>query len=363
MSLIDTIKDQLTGEVTSRLSSFLGASETQTKSTLGAAIPALLSALSGAVSTGGGGKLASTINDLDPGVLEKFTGGLSQQPGELLAQGSGLLDSLLGGSTLAGLVSALSKFAGMDVGNLKKLLALVSPLVLGAISKQLQGRPATAQNLQSLFAEEQSSIAGALPAGLSLAGIPGVAELGSAASNAAPAARQSAGAAQDAGANAMKTLLPIAALALLALLGWQLYQGRQEKTPAKDVVTVTAPTTVNKPVLNVENPLPEAKQIAEGLTTIFSQATQTLRDVTDVETAEAALPKLTSLEGELDGLIALWKKVPAAARTPIEKMATESLGTLTKLIDQVQEIPGVGEKLSPTLESLIEKLQTFDEER
>ncbi len=359
MSLIDLIKDQLTSEVTSRLGSFLGTSETQTKSTLGAAIPALLAALSGAASTGGGDKLAAAINDYDPGTLGKYPSGLSQQPGELLAQGSGLLDSLLGGSTLSGLISAVSKFAGMDFGNLKKLLALVAPVVVGAISRQMQGKPVNAQNLQSLFVQEKSSIAQALPAGLSLAGIPGVAELGAAADR---TVRQTAGAAQDAGANLMKTLLPIAALALLALLGWQMYQGRQAKAPAKEVVSVADPTTVKKPVLNVENPLPEAKQITEGLTTIFSQTTQTLRDVTDVETAEAALPKLTSLEGELDGLVALWKKVPAAARTTIEKMATDSLGTLTKLIDQVQAIPGVGEKLTPTLESLVEKLKTFEGE-
>ncbi|MBX3437207.1 MAG: DUF937 domain-containing protein, partial [Planctomycetaceae bacterium] len=92
MNLVDLIKDQVSSEVTNKLSSLIGISEAQAKSAVGAAIPALLSALSGVTSSSAGAeKLASTINRLDAGALGKFADMLGGEPGQALQQGDNIL--------------------------------------------------------------------------------------------------------------------------------------------------------------------------------------------------------------------------------------------------------------------------------
>ena len=55
MNLVDLIKDQLSSGLMKELSSHLGANEGATRSAAIAAVPALLSALSGLASSGGAG--------------------------------------------------------------------------------------------------------------------------------------------------------------------------------------------------------------------------------------------------------------------------------------------------------------------
>src|SRR5262245_48721568 len=79
MNLIDTIKNQLfsDGHI-NQLGSLIGAGEGSTKSAIGAALPALLAALSNVASTGGGAqKLASAVGRLDAGSLSNTTHMLS----------------------------------------------------------------------------------------------------------------------------------------------------------------------------------------------------------------------------------------------------------------------------------------------
>jgi hypothetical protein len=248
----------------------------------------------------------------------------------------------------------------LDHGALKKLLAFAAPFVMGAISKQFQGKPATAQSLQGLFAEQKSNIAAAMPAGLSLSGIPGLPDLGSMANSAAATVRKSADMAQDAGSPLMKTLLPLSLLALLAVVGWQFLQRQKEKPSVENVAQSPVANTVQKPVLDATAAVPNAAQVSDGLTSVFSQATETLNTITDAASADAALPKLDQLNAQVDGLALLWDKIPASARSTIVQLTTEHMGKLTALIEQVLAIPGIGEKLQPALDGLVAKLKTFE---
>ena len=104
MNLVELIKSQLTPDVLGKLAGQVGANESQAKSVIGAAVPALLSALAGSASQAGGTqKLLSALGGL--GSMSDMLSGAS------LEKGTGLLTSLLGGSTLSGIVSTLAKFS------------------------------------------------------------------------------------------------------------------------------------------------------------------------------------------------------------------------------------------------------------
>src|SRR5262245_13507815 len=129
MDLVEQIKNQLTDSVLTHLSSLIGASEHETKSAVGAAVPTVLSALANMASGGGAQKLASALNHFETGSLGHISHMLSSQPGAVLEQGTGILNSLFGSSTLSGIVNALTRFAHIGSGSAQKLLAYLMPLV------------------------------------------------------------------------------------------------------------------------------------------------------------------------------------------------------------------------------------------
>src|SRR5262249_28778112 len=115
MNLVDAIKNQLfsDGHI-NQLSSLIGSAEGATKSAIGAAVPALLSALSNlASSSRGAEKLVSALGHFDAGSLSNTAHMLSGHADSVLEQGTGLLNSLLGGTTLSGIVNAVSRFSGI----------------------------------------------------------------------------------------------------------------------------------------------------------------------------------------------------------------------------------------------------------
>src|SRR5262245_37188281 len=129
MNLVDTIKNQLFSEGhLDQLSSLIGAGEGATKSAVGAAVPAVLSALTKMTSSGDGAqKVVSALGNFDAGSLGNMAHMLSGQAGSVLEQGSGLLNSLLGGNLVSGIVSAVSKFSGIGGGAMQKLLGYLMP--------------------------------------------------------------------------------------------------------------------------------------------------------------------------------------------------------------------------------------------
>src|SRR5262245_52300049 len=143
MNLVDSIKDQLSGDVLSKLGGLLGENEATTAKATTAAVPSLLSVLAALVSSQGGiQKLIEALRNLGAGSLGDVLGGLRTGDAAAVQQkGGDLLGSLLGGGTLAALVAALSKFSGLGSGSTKGLLAYLMPLVLGSIAGQFKNRP------------------------------------------------------------------------------------------------------------------------------------------------------------------------------------------------------------------------------
>lgn len=351
MNIVDLIKDQISGEVVNRLGSILGADPAAVSKAVSGAIPGLLASLSGLVSSSGGAeKMISTLRSVESRSPGDIIGDLHKgNTAEVEEKGGGLLGSLLGGAALPALIGAIAKFAAMNPGIVKSLLSYLAPLVLSAIAGQFKGRALTPSALAGFFEEQKGAIAEAMPPGLSLAEIPGP--------------RDARAVAPPPASGLPAWLLPLAALALLGLLGWYFLSSRPEPAPEPEVKTADVKPEPSPAVRPVEvpkaEPIPDAGKLAGELTGIFKLATDSLTGVKDAATAEAAVPKLSDLFPKIDQLKPLWDKVPAGARTPLVGGLSDSFDKLKDLIAKVLALPGVAEKLKATTDTLTSKLAAF----
>ena len=336
MNLVDLIETHLSDDVISQLSSLLGTGEKGTRSAVGAAVPALLSGLSNvASSTGGGQRLVSALGKFDAGSLSNFGNMLTSQPGSALEQGSRLLDSLLGGNTLSGITNAISRFAGIGSGSVQKLLGYLMPLVLGGIAGRFAGKSLTPQGLTSMLADQKANIADGFPSGFSLSDLPGMAAAGS-------AVRAAAGGVQQASSSALRWLLPIGGIAVLALVLWALFRPSDSKLP---------PATIPG--------APDIAQLTSDLTGDFKSLSGSLANINDASSAAAALPAITALSGKLDGMKALVDKMPEAGKTKIMELIKSNLGEVENHFAKLVWIPGVADKIKPAVDGVIGKLASL----
>jgi hypothetical protein len=334
MNIVDVIKTQLSGDMMGKLSQLIGESEQKTKTAVAAAVPALLAGLSSAASDPAkASSLNSALGGLDLGSLGNIGSMLSGGGGGLLEKGGGLLSSVLGGNVLGGLTSALEKYSGLGGGVITKLLSALLPMILGSLAAQRGGK-LDARGLSDLLAGQKQNIMNSLPAGLSLASVPGLGSASAAVSSAA-------GAAQQAAAGTPSWLLPLALLGLVAAGAWWWFSN---KAPAP------APPAI---------PGADVAQVTKDLGGWFTSLTDSLSSVNDAASAEAALPKLTELSGKLDGVRALVDKMPAAGKSAVTKLVNDQLGRLRELVDRVLAIPGVVDKVKPVTDAIFSKLSAM----
>lgn len=353
MSIVDTIKDQLSGASLSKLSAALGESEEKTSAAAGAAVPAVLSSLANSVLSGKGldGLLDALrgFEGTDP-VATLRTPGRDEPSGE--PPGGDILGSLLG-PNLPTLINILSKFSGVGLSVVKTLLSYLGPIILSAIAAQLKGKGGlTPANLTSFFTAEKANITRSLPAGLSLADLPSI-----------PGVPTSVPAPKIPEAGLPPWLLPALALGFLALAVFYFMKMPPEDAvaPPPPAVPPAAPKPDTIPPAPVGDslPIPTADEVSKGLSEVYANATQALADVKDAATAEEAAPKLQGLDDKLAVLKGLWDKIPAEARATVAKVAIEHLDTLKALVGKVLEIPDAAEKLKPVLDALLAKLAEF----
>ena len=315
MNLVDLVKDQLGGNVLTRLAETLGASPDNTRTAMNAVVPTLLTAFGSMVSTHDGARdLAAAVGSLDDRVLENLPQSLSGggRSGLNLGDiGTKLLDSLLGGHTLSSLASALGRFTGMGSGSVSSLLTLLAPIVLGVLKSRTGGMGSDANALASLFAGQWQNIVSAMPRGLSdqlasVAGMRGSAEWArSTASSAYQAGRVAVSAAGStardaavAGSSALRWALPVLAVLVVGALFW--WWGSRS-TPLQTAAPVpprqmTAP--MPPPALGTD----QVAHLTGQVTDFFRAATDTFTGIKDAASAEAAAPQLRELATRLDTL-------------------------------------------------------------
>lgn len=338
MNIIELIKNNLSGNALGQLGSLIGASPEQTKAAAGAAVPSILAGLGKAASTkSGADNLTDLLNNLDPKLTNNpggmFTGGDTSKLGEA---GAGMLDKILGGGVLAGLGGLLSKFSGLGGDMMKKLLAYLAPLILGVIAKQFGGK-ASAQGLTQFFTEQKSNIASAMPAGLSLSSLPGFGDVSASAQKAVDSVKQT---------NPLSWITPILLVALGIVLWFYL----------KPVEPVNLPgaTDLAKNITKAAG-----TSLTDSINTFFTSTTESLNSIKDVASADAAIPKLKELTGQVDEMKKGFALVPETGKAAIKTLLGSNLDKLKAIVDKLLAMPVVGEKLKPILEPLMAKLASI----
>jgi hypothetical protein len=343
MNLVEVIKNELANGTINQLSSLIGAGEGATRSAVSAAVPTVLSALSSVASSKGGAeKLISALGKFDAGSLGGLGNLLTEQPNAVLEQGSGLLKSLFGGGTLTGITNALAGFAGLGSGTVQKLLGYLLPMVLGGIAGRFAGKTLNAQGLTSMLADQKANIANALPSGLSLGNVPGLESVHA-------AARQASAAVQQTGLSLWRWLGPVLGVGLAALLFWW-FLG-----PRIGTFAGMKPASIPNPSVSV----PNVSQLSANLSGTFKSLTETLTGIKDAASAEAALPTLNELNSKLESAKSVAERLPEAGKAAINGLARSTLDKLRSLVDKVLALAGVGDKLKPITDAIMNNLKAL----
>jgi len=389
MNLVDLLKSQMSSEVTKQLGGMLGTSDSDTGNLLKASLPALLAGLGSVASKkDGADKIATAIGGLDSGML----GNLGKMLGGADAKkGGDLLGSLLGNNMLTSLLPLLGKFVKLDPSLITKALGLLAPLVLSSIGSVFKGQKVDGAGISRLFSEQKSNIASAIPAGLSLANLPGLESLGNVGKVANQAMNQASKATTDASSGLGKLLLPL--LALGAIIGgilWFMNSGapkvedaakKAAETGAKAVAGVAdagkevvkagekmaagaagavkdaAKSTVEaaKDMIG-DVAVPGFSDLQKGYSGMFDTVGPLLGGIKDAAGAEAALPDLEKAVTGLDGMMGTLGGMPEVAKSAVSTMVQSQLDKIGPVIDSIVGMQGVGEKVVGVLKSLKDKL-------
>ncbi len=247
VDLMGMLKDAVSKQVMDKIGGMIGLDAPSTNKAFEGAAGSIL---------GGLMKKSTTQQGIDQifGVAKDHDGGLFDNIGDLLGnqdateklqkQGGGILDMVFGNDR-AQTENAVGQSLGVSSGIVGKLMSLAGPMLMGVIGRYVKNKALNAVGLGSLLGDQGSYLGNYMPAGLannlgigSFLGNAGntvtnaansvgnaasgaVGSVGNAASSAGRAASNTAGQAADAGGGLLKALLP---LALLAAIGWGLWQ-------------------------------------------------------------------------------------------------------------------------------------------
>ena len=379
VNLIDLVKSQLGGQALSQISGLLGESSDKTQMAVNGAIPALLGGLLGNASSGNGAtNILSALNNIDDGVVGNFGNllGNGQQSTGLVDMGGKLLGSLLGGGNVGGLTNAISGFSGLGKGAAGSLLGLIAPLLMGVIKRQLAGSGGlNIGNLTGLLSSQKDNIASAMPAGLgqqlqsaglgnlfggALGNLTGMGQQAvSSASSAVSQASNTVGRATTSATNTVRNaannvptpraspLRWLAPLAIVLVAGWFLLN--RANRPAVVEGGGTGTTTAEATTGDVD--------VARGFGDVFTSLTSTLNGIEDGASAEAALPQLEEISGQVNNLSSLFAGLPDTARTGVTSLINDNLSGLDDLVSRVTALPGVGSIVQTVLDNILETLR------
>lgn len=219
-NLIDSAKSLFTSEMLGKASAYLGESESGVAKAIGGILPTLLGGLVNKASDNDGANAVAQMaqeahSSGIAGNLQNFAG---DDGGGLLSKGAGLLSGLFGGKQ-DGLSGLISNFSGVKSSSVSSLMSMAAPAVLGMIGKHASENNLGASGISSLLSSQKDNIAAAMPAGLNLSSVLGNfgGNVSSAAKTATAAAHSHATEVVEKSGGAMRYLLPLALIALLAM--------------------------------------------------------------------------------------------------------------------------------------------------
>jgi len=370
------------GKLAGALSAFSGVSKGGTSSLMGMLAPVVLGVLKRKVM--GDGLNASGLSSMLSSQSNNISASMPQGLGDQL-NASGLLSSLggiggAGAGAAAGAAGAVAAGASNLAGSARDAAGSAVNNVTGAVG--------------DVAGNARDGVANAAGA------------VGDSVSNVAGSARDGVGHAADAmgdgakkGGSMFRWLLPIVALGALAWAALNFLPGSKDAATdaaadatakagdgaaavaeaagdATEAATDAAASAVDATKDAVEGATEAATDAAASATDavagafdpedvksqlggIFSGATETLEGITDLDSANNALPALGELGENVDSFSGVMDKIPEAARGPFTGIISGGMEQLQPMVDKVMGLPGVGDVVGPVLTPIMEKLQGF----
>jgi hypothetical protein len=361
INLTSVVMQMLTPEVIAKIASFLGLDRAATQKAASGAVPALLAGLSDLVSTPAGtNQLSKLLSQQKAGSVTDLLQNTSPQG--LMETGSNMLSGLFGEGAVGTMAQAIGKFAGTGADGGKSLLGVLGPVVLGALGQHQREAGLDANGLVSQLRSQKDQFLTAIPPGLAdqldAAGLIDRAEGGL--RNTMATAAAGAGRIASAGSRAgMPTRWPywLAAIVVLGGLAWYATNRRGTETIAElPAATRTATGTVGTaPADLTVDGVNLANQVNSSINTLKSA----LPGITDVATAQAALPKINEAVAQLNDISARAGKLSPEGRSALAKLIIVVRPSINQMCDKVIATPGVGPVAKPAIDDLQAKLETL----
>jgi len=164
-SIFDLITSQLGSSQLGQIQSHVGLDEGTTKKAVPAAVGALLGALAkNAQSTSGAEALLGALTkDHDGSILDNLGGLLGGSQG--LSAGNSILKHALGGNR-SSVENGLGRALGIKHDQIGNLLAMLAPVIMGALGKARKQQGFDAGGLARTLGRERGSLRQKMPSGL-----------------------------------------------------------------------------------------------------------------------------------------------------------------------------------------------------
>lgn len=385
-NLIALIAQFLTPDMIARIASALGIDRTLAQKAIDAAIPALLARLTGYASKPEGARqLSNVLAQQGPDALVNIRNAIDRPQKDLGESGWNLWSALLGRDTMNGLSTAVGKFAGLGEGTSKSLLNVLGPVVMGVLGQQQRSAGLDASGLAGLLASQKDQIAAAIPPGLThqlgaaglldavSEGARSSAAAASAAANRIGSASESAVARASQAATAARggamSQLPywLAAIAVLAGLGWYFVRSHDNEEVAEHVQPTATQPPATQPAgqvrattgLTTPNLSVGGVDLAKQVSASVGDLSAALTGITDVASAEAALPKIQDATAELNKVKALAAQLPPDSKRTLAGLIAAATPAIYRLCDKVVAMPGVGVVAKPAVDEVRTLLDTL----
>lgn len=156
-ALLDMLQSQIGDGEIAQLTRSLGADEDQVRKAVAGALPLLVSGLArNAQEPQGAAALAGALErDHDGGILDQLGSFLGGGGGS--ADGAGILGHVFGGRRDAA-ARGVGQLSGLDAGKAGQLLAMLAPIVLGALGRMKQERSMGPGDLGDLLGREHDNL-------------------------------------------------------------------------------------------------------------------------------------------------------------------------------------------------------------
>lgn len=178
-SLLEELESQFDDRAIGQISQQLGVDSKTAASSVQAALPMLMGALTrqGSSAQGASGLLEMLDRDGDGSIMDDVLGYLTKSGASAAAPsrgnagggGGGLLDVFFGGRSDA-VAKTLGASTGMNSGSAMKLLAMLAPVVMGMMAKQKKQQGFDLGGLTKALAGEKNHIEARMPGGTDLLG-------------------------------------------------------------------------------------------------------------------------------------------------------------------------------------------------